>query len=75
MIVDAAPQFRLTLPATVAITVPPVTPLEGTGDPATAPEIIVPGPGGSITVNDAGTFDYPAPIFGGAFGRFPARPV
>jgi hypothetical protein len=73
VIVDAAPQFSLTLPATVAITVPPVTPLEGTGDPATAPEITVPGPGGSITVNDAGTFDYPAPIFGGAFGLFPAR--
>jgi hypothetical protein len=73
VIVDAAPQFQLTLPATVAVTVPPVTPLEGTESPATAPEITVPGAGGSVTINDAGTFDYPAPIFGGAFGNFPAR--
>ncbi|MEO7136106.1 MAG: hypothetical protein ABI037_00140 [Gemmatimonadales bacterium] len=73
VIVDAAPQFRLTLPATVPITVPTVTPLEGTESPATAPEITVPGAGGSVTVNDAGSFDYPAPIFGGAFGTFPSR--
>jgi len=73
VIVDAAPQFRLTLPATVAITVPTVTPLEGTESPATAPEITVPGAGGSVTINDAGSFDYPAPIFGGMFGTFPSR--
>lgn len=73
VIVDAAPQFRLTLPATVPVTVPPVTPLEGTGDPTTAPEITVPGVGGSVTINDAGTYDYPAPIFGGAFGLFDSR--
>ena len=73
VIVDAAPQFRLTLPATVAIAVPPVTPLEGTGAPATAPEITLPGVGASVTVTDAGSFDYSSPIFGGAFGNFPAR--
>ena len=73
VIVTAAPQFRLTLPATVEVTVPPVTPLEGTESPATAPEITVPGVGGSVTVNDAGSFDYAAPIFGGAFGNFDSR--
>jgi hypothetical protein len=73
VIVTAAPQFRLTLPATVEVTVPAVVPLAGTEDPTTAPEITLPGAGGSITVNDAGTFDYSAPIFGGAFGNFPAR--
>jgi hypothetical protein len=73
VVVDAAPQFLLTLPSTTAITVAAVTPLEGTGTPATAPTITMPGPGGSTTINDAGTFDYAAPIFGGAFGLFPAR--
>jgi hypothetical protein len=73
VIVDAAPQFKLTLPATVPVTVPPVTPLEGTESPATAPEITVPGAGGSVTINDAGSYDYAAPIFGGAFGNFPSR--
>lgn len=73
IIVDAAPQFLLTLPATVPLSVPAVTPLEGTESPATAPTITVPGPGGSATVTDAGSFDYAAPIFGGAFGNFPAR--
>ena len=73
VIVDAAPQFLLTLPTTTSVTVPPVTPLEGTEDPATAPEIVIPGVGGSTVVTDAGTYDYAAPIFGGAFGLFPAR--
>jgi hypothetical protein len=72
VIVNAAPQFRLTLPATVPVTVPPVVPLEGTEDPTTAPEITLPGPGGSITINDAGTYDYTAPLIGGAFPT-PAR--
>jgi hypothetical protein len=70
VIVDAAPQFRLTLPATVPITVPPITPLEGTETPTTAPEITVPGVGGSITVTDAGSFGYTAPT---QFGAVPAR--
>jgi hypothetical protein len=73
VIVDAAPQFRLTLPATVPVVVPPITPLEGTGSPATAPEITLPGAGASVTVTDAGSFDYAAPIFGGAFGNFDSR--
>lgn len=73
VIVDAAPQFLLTLPATTAITVPAVTPLEGTESPATAPEIALPGVGGSVTINDAGSYGYAAPIFGGAFGNFPSR--
>ena len=73
VIVNAAPQFKLTLPAKAEVTVPAVVPLEGTDDPATAPEIVVPGAGGTVITNDAGTFDYSAPIFGGAFGNFPAR--
>jgi hypothetical protein len=59
--------FPLELPSTAGeITVPP--PLEGTGDPTTAPAIDL-----NTTVTDAGTFDYAAPIFGGQFGTFPAR--
>jgi len=73
VIVNAAPLFRLTLPAKAEVTVPAVVPLEGTDSPATAPEIVVPGAGGTVITNDAGTFDYSAPIFGGAFGNFPAR--
>jgi hypothetical protein len=73
VIVTAAPQFRLTLPATTPLTVPPVVPLEGTESPATAPEVVVPGAGGSTVVTDAGSFDYPAPILGGGFGNFPSR--
>ncbi len=73
VIVDAAPQFLLTLPSTTTVTVPAITPLEGTEDPTTAPTITLPGAGGSTTINDAGTFDYAAPILGGAFGLFPAR--
>ncbi|HJR16853.1 MAG TPA: hypothetical protein VJ808_08360 [Gemmatimonadales bacterium] len=70
VIVDAAPQFRLTLPATVPLVVPPITPLEGTETPTTAPEITVPGVGASITVTDAGSFGYSAPT---QFGAVPAR--
>jgi len=73
VIVDAAPQFLLTLPATTPISVAAVTPLEGTESPATAPTIAFPGVGSSTSINDAGTFDYAAPIFGGDFGLFPAR--
>ncbi len=70
VIVDAAPQFLLTLPSTTAVTVPAVTPLEGTETPETAPTIALPGVGGSTTINDAGTYDYVAPLFG---TTFPAR--
>jgi hypothetical protein len=59
--------FTLDLPSSGGdINVPP--PLTGTDSPATAPEIAL-----GATVFDAGTFDYQAPIFGGAFGLFPAR--
>jgi hypothetical protein len=47
----AAPQFSLTMPTKTAITVGPLTPLAGTDDPATAPEVTVPG-----TLTDAGTW-------------------
>jgi hypothetical protein len=60
-------EFSLALPSSGGdISVPP--PLEGTGDPTTAPAIEL-----NTTVFDAGTFDYQAPIFGGQFGTFPAR--
>jgi len=45
------PQFSLSVPGDESITVPPLTPLAGTEDPATAPEIAVPG-----TLTDAGSF-------------------
>jgi hypothetical protein len=45
------PQFSLSLQGDDSVTVPPLTPLEGTDDPATAPTIPVPG-----TLVDAGTF-------------------
>jgi len=68
-------EFPLTLPSSDApITVSStVTPLAGTDDPGTAPAIAVPAAGGSTILYDTGTFDYAAPIFGGAFGNFPAR--
>jgi hypothetical protein len=47
----AAPQFVLTMSTVQSITVPALTPLAGTDDPATAPEITVPG-----TLIDAGSF-------------------
>jgi hypothetical protein len=45
------PQFSLALQGDDSVTVPALTPLEGTGDPATAPEITIPG-----TFVDAGSF-------------------
>jgi hypothetical protein len=49
--------FSLTLPAKApSITVPPVTPIAGTGDPSTAPGIAVPGPGGTTRVFDDAVF-------------------
>jgi hypothetical protein len=47
----AAPQFILTLPTVEIMTVPPLEPLAGTDNPATAPTITVPG-----DLTDAGTF-------------------
>jgi hypothetical protein len=47
--------------------------LAGTGAPGTAPELTVAPPGETSTLFDGGTFDYAAPIFGGAFGDFPSR--
>lgn len=73
VIVDAAPQFRLTLPTTTTITVPAITPLAGTQFPSTAPTITLPAVGGSVITNDAGAFGYHAPILGGAFGEFDSR--
>ena len=73
LVVNAAPLFVLHLPATLEVTVPPVTPQTGTDNPTTAPVLTVPGVGGSTSINDAGTFDYAAPIAGGGFGTFPAR--
>jgi hypothetical protein len=46
------PDNRVTMLTIQTLTVPPLTPLEGTDDPATAPLIPTPG----VTV-DAGTFD------------------
>jgi hypothetical protein len=47
------PQFSLTVPGDASITVPPLTPLEGTDDPATAPDITASIP---FTLSDAGTW-------------------
>jgi hypothetical protein len=49
---DVAPDNIVTMLTLQTLTVPPLTPLEGTDDPATAP--LVPAPGVTI---DAGTFD------------------
>jgi hypothetical protein len=45
----------------------------GTDAPGTAPSLTVPAPGTASQFFDSGTYDYQAPIFGGAFGLFPAR--
>ena len=54
-----APQFTLTLPTINQVTVPAIVPLEGTDDPATAPELTIPTAGNSFVLNDAGAFDGP----------------
>jgi hypothetical protein len=61
----AAPQFVLAMPTVHTISVPPLTPLEGTDDPATAPTFDVPG-----TLADAGSFGYDAC---GAAAGFPCQ--
>ncbi len=58
---------------TAELAVAELVPLAGTGAPGTAPPLTVPPVGETSTFFDGGTYDYPAPIFGGAFGNFPAR--
>jgi hypothetical protein len=67
--------FGLPLPSTApAITTSATVPsLAGTGTPGTAPALAVPPVGGVTALYDSGTFDYAAPILGGAFGTFPTR--
>jgi hypothetical protein len=71
--VDFAPGVLFSLPTESAVTVGAVTPLAGTGSPGTAPAVTIPAVGGTTTFFDGGTYDYAAPIFGGAFGTFPSR--
>jgi hypothetical protein len=72
--VNFLPTTPLSLETTTELTVPPVVPLAGTDDPATAPPLSVPDEDGETSFFfDGGTFDYGAPIFGGAFGEFPSR--
>jgi hypothetical protein len=71
--VDFVPGVLFSLPTTEVVTVGAVTPLAGTGSPASAPAVTIQPPGGSTVFFDGGTFDYAAPILGGAFGSFPAR--
>jgi hypothetical protein len=71
--VDYAPGVLFSLPTEQTVTVGAVTPLAGTGSPATAPAVTVQPVGGATVFYDGGTFDYAAPIFGGEFGNFPSR--
>jgi hypothetical protein len=71
--VDFAPGVLFSLPTENVVTVGAVTPLAGTGSPGTAPAITIAPVGGTTLFFDGGTFDYQAPIFGGAFGTFPSR--
>jgi hypothetical protein len=74
VILATAPQFSLGFQTVDTLTVgATVTPLAGTGAPGTAPAIAVPAVGQTTALIDGGTYDYAAPIFGGAFGTFPAR--
>jgi hypothetical protein len=61
------------LQTTAELTVGELVPLAGTDAPGTAPALEVPAVGETLTLFDGGTYDYPAPIFAGAFGDFPAR--
>jgi hypothetical protein len=66
VIPDAAPMFSLTLPTVQTITVPELVPLRFTDDPARAPTLAVPAPGGSITIFEAGAYHGPGDCcFGG----------
>jgi hypothetical protein len=71
--VDFVPGVLFSLPTADNVTVGPVTPLAGTGTPGTAPAITIQPVGGTTVFFDGGTFDYQAPILGGAFGTFPSR--
>jgi hypothetical protein len=72
--VDFAPGVKFSLPTIDTVAVGAVTPLAGTDAPGTAPAVTIPAAGAASTVFfDGGTFDYPAPLFGGAFGDFPSR--
>jgi hypothetical protein len=71
--VDFVPGVLFSLPTTETVTVGAVVPLAGTDAPGTAPALTVPAVGATSFLYDGGTYDYPAPILGGAFGNFPAR--
>ena len=74
VILASAPQFSLAFQTVDTLTVGTTfTPLAGTGAPGSAPSIAVPAVGETTGLIDGGTYDYGAPIFGGAFGLFPAR--
>ncbi len=71
--VDFAPGVLFSLPTSDSVAVGAVTPLSGTGAPGSAPSITIGDVGTTTAFYDGGTFDYPAPIFEGAFGLFPSR--
>jgi hypothetical protein len=71
--INFLPETPLSLETTAELTVGALVPLAGTDAPGTAPALTVPPVGETTTLFDGGTFDYPAPILGGAFGDFPAR--
>jgi hypothetical protein len=71
--INFLPGAPLSLATTAELTVADVVPLAGTGAPGTAPALDVPAVGETLTFFDGGTYDYPSPIFEGAFGLFPAR--
>jgi hypothetical protein len=68
--VDFAPGVLFSLPTDQTVTVGAVTPLAGTGSPATAPPITIQPVGGTTLFFDGGTYDYTAPT---QFGDAPAR--
>lgn len=51
-----APNNLVTMNTVQTVTVPGITPLEGTETPETAPTLEVPAPGNSIVLNDGGAF-------------------
>jgi len=71
--VDFAPGVLFSLPTDQTVTVGAVTPLAGTGSPASAPALTIPAEGSTAVFFDGGTYDYGAPILGGQFGAFPSR--
>ena len=56
VIVTGAPANLVTMNTVQTLTVPPLTPLEGTETPETAPELAVPTVGNSTVLTDAGAF-------------------